>query len=295
MKKLLTSAVILFVLPFILTCQDITSELIGYWDFENIDNDYVYSVLGNNNHFQIVGSPDIVDGVIGNGMYFNGEDNYLFLPKKQEYSFNFTQQSFTLAAWAKPIRVNDHDGPDTGCQLDSPYLICSFRYHLNNRRLALYQSGSNMPSIGIPLDQAPSPDNWHLFVGVWAVDGNQATGYFYIDGCLKKKNVYTKLASSYPQTDMHIAATRHCGRSVNHSETYIDEVRIYNRALTQLDIAQLYIEGGGEMDPAMEINPKEIDFGEIPCNTDTSFTISFHNAGESVSSVYDINMQATKN
>jgi hypothetical protein len=292
MKKLFIYLALIFSMAVICPGQDISSGIKAHWDFESIDNGYVRDNSENNLHLSIRGNPQIVEGVIGNAMFFDGKDDYLEIPMPEELYYD-KDSVMTISLWAKPISCVDTDGSGAGCTIGTISFLCSYRYRMTSSIMYLFLNMSGS-IFGSSFSKKVDSVNWHLYTTVLFYRNNSYHIQTYLDGCLEDESFFNYGSFNYRYEGFYIAATHHCSFSLNYTRAYIDEVRIYNRALTQLDIAQLYIEGGGEMDPAMEITPKEIDIGDIPCNTDTSFTISFHNAGESVSSVYDIRYSSNK-
>jgi hypothetical protein len=283
MKKLFIYLALIFSMALVCLGQDISSGIKAHWDFESIDNGYVRDNSENKLHLSIRGNPQIVEGVTGNAMFFDGFDDYLVISMPKELYYD-KDSVMTISIWAKPISCVDTDG--YGCVLETIPLLSTYRYNiyssLSDLKLEFYEA------IGTRLNNIIDSLNWHLYTGVYTYYEGGYNIQSYSDGCLIAENYRTYGRINYHYEGLYIASTNHCALHLNYARTFIDDVRIYGRALSALDIAQLYLEGGGEMDPAMEINPKEIDFGEMPCNTDTSFTITFHNSGESVSSVYDI-------
>ena len=286
MKRAIVNITMLFMLPLLLFGQDIESGLKAYWDFESIENGYVKDNSDNQFHLSIRGNPEVVEGVTGNAMFFDGVDDYLEIPMPKELYFD-KDSTLTISVWAKPISVVDSDGYGAGCILSSIPLLSTYRYNLYSSSVGLKFSMQSQ-AIGSKLNNKVDSLNWHLYVGVLSYDSGTYKLETYSDGCLVSEGIGNYGNINYRYEGFYVAATHHCAIILNYARAYIDEIRIYDRALSPLEVAQLYIQGGGEMNPALDIIDTEIDLGEIPCNTDTTFSINFHNPGESKSRVFDI-------
>ena len=271
----------------ILFSQDTESGIVAHWDFDHIQNGYVKDNSANKLDLIIKGNPKVVKGVMGNGMFFDGVDDYLHIPMPKELYFD-KDSSMTISLWARPISAVDNDGSGAGCILNGIPLLCSYRYMLRNRgiKLKLYNSGKDVNAY---YSKDQDTNSYHFFTAVlYFSNGNYCLETYY-DGCLKDSNKMSYNNNlSYRYEGLYIAATHHCNVNLNYARTYLDDIRIYNRALSALDIAKLYTDGGGVLEHELDIDRKEIDLGKVPCNIDTAFTLKFFNPGEGETKVFDI-------
>jgi len=216
--------------------SDINAGLIAYYPFNGNANDE----SRNGHDGTINGDPEFVDGLEGKGLKFDGDGDYIQVELVDSLKFNPNFDSFTLVAWAKPIGANNPAGP-THCNMSTVPFIDSYTYYLNNksatgkRNAHTHEGGVSM---GSPLwDQ----DDWHLFVGIWDVQGTEITASYYLDGNLEdQENFETVPDGSYPWHGLYIGATRHCSKGLAFGEFYGDEIRIYNRAISPDEIQELY-------------------------------------------------------
>jgi len=216
---------------------DLTKGLVAYWSFDNCD---ARDDSGNGHDGTIHGNPECVEGIKGKGFYFNGNGDYIEVPLTPDIKFNPNLDSFTLVAWAKPIRANDTDG-NCGCNMTVTPFIDTYTYYLCNsgiegKRDYSAQGGAHL--------KEPYFDNstWHLFVGVWQVKKKKATAKFYLDGKLMvTKDFEIVPQGQYPWYGLYIGATHHCTcYGLSYGEFFGDEIRIYNRALSEEEIKALY-------------------------------------------------------
>ena len=242
--------------------SDINAGLIAYYPFNGNTNDET----GNGHHGTINGDPEFVDGLEGKGLKFDGDGDYIQVELVDSLKFNPNFDSFTLVAWAKPIGANNPDGPTT-CDMKTVPFIDAYTYYLGNksavgkRNAHTHEGGVSM---GSPLwDQ----DNWHLFVGTWDVQGTEITASYYLDGNLKdRKNFETVPDGSYPWHGLYIGATRHCSRGLAFGEFYGDEIRIYNRAISEAEIRELHSK------PTLSVTP--VSQNALSVSGTTTFTVT---------------------
>jgi len=217
---------------------DLNTGLVAYWSFNDCtakDNS------GNGHDGTINGNPQCVTGRKGKGFYFDGIDDYISVPLAQDLKFNPNIQSFSTTIWAKPVKMNFFDQQFASVPFGSDF-IDTYTYLLTSQGFEAKRNAYTAEGGSYISSPLWDKDNWHLFSGVWKVNGSQITAYFYIDGVLSAtKNLDAIPNGSYPWNGLFIGATAHLhgGRS----EFFGDEIRIYNRALTNAEVTVLYQQG----------------------------------------------------
>ena len=73
--------------------------LIGWWSFDEIKDGMVEDKSGNNNDGKVHGA-EIVSGVLGSGLKFDGKDDYVDIPQIKEVG-----NSFTVEFWIYPLSI----------------------------------------------------------------------------------------------------------------------------------------------------------------------------------------------
>ena len=238
MKTLKTAILISFLSVSFNSFADLNTGLVAYWSFDNCtakDNS------GNGHDGTINGNPQCVTGRKGKGFYFDGIDDYISVPLAQDLKFNPNIQSFSTTIWAKPVKMNFFDQQFASVPFGSDF-IDTYTYLLTSQGFEAKRNAYTAEGGSYISSPLWDKDNWHLFSGVWKVNGSQITAYFYIDGVLSAtKNLDAIPNGSYPWNGLFIGATAHLhgGRS----EFFGDEIRIYNRALTAAEITALYHQG----------------------------------------------------
>jgi hypothetical protein len=202
--------------------------LVSYWNFDDIEGDVIDS-HGDNNGTNI-GATRGVNGVINNAFEFDGIGNYI------EYSSTDSLRlvnDFTIQFWIYP-----HN-------LSSEMFFYSAGYNNNNSNMIYYNSGEifiaehKTSNQGVSSGVSLSENQWQ-FVTIVRLNN---VYYFYINGNFEKS-----ANSNGVNTDAH---NHHIGFAYprNKANTWfdgkIDEVGIWNRALSSLEVEKLYNNGIG--------------------------------------------------
>ena len=231
-----TKSIILFILIVITTCTWYTTAghaiivsdgLVSYWTFDQstIEGDTVKGIFGNNDG-TIMGKPEVVEGVIGEALHFNGVDDYVEVLSDESLKL---QDEFTVETWIK----GDSE-PDT----NSGYSQWLFKGHDDEnysfswdhaqgeftQSIAFY-TGAEWPVAQI--GEVLEGEEWYHIVGTW--DGNNLM--IYLNGVLsgETKVAGTPLIDDIP---LSIGSGTDGGSPAYEFPGAIDEVKIYNRALT---------------------------------------------------------------
>lgn len=219
----------------------LTAGLVGYWKMDESSwsggsADIVDSISGKNG--TAVGGANTVDsGRVGTDFNragsFNGSPTTV-LVNNTSNSFDFDTGDFTISAWVKmpssaPHATAIHKGDASGAfillgQDGDNGLYPSFRVAYNHLEGGI--KGEYLVNDGV----------WHLLVGTRSV----TTINLYIDdhSPASKTNVNKDVDSD---DNLDIGSM---GSSF-YMNGYIDDVRIYNRALSQPEITALYSGGAG--------------------------------------------------
>jgi hypothetical protein len=223
---LISFALVLGLVPTIVA-NAADPNLVGWWRFNGTTDDL--SIYGN--HGTIHGNPQWVEGKYLKALQFDGVDDYVDCGN--DASLNITGPLITLEAWVKPNRTSGYDQAIVG-KWD----------WLNNRRsYALYilSNGqayfmlSEAGTLILANDSVTSATTivvgewWHI-VGV--SDGTRKR--IFINGIEEASN-------SAPSNLFSSTEPVHVGSPDGETEFFqgiIDEVRLYNRGLTQEEIRQ---------------------------------------------------------
>mgnify|MGYP001616097875 CR=1 FL=1 len=240
----LVSIVTIFMYANVAKADMVTDGLVGYWslDEETIKGDTVEDVWGENDG-TIKGSPKEIGGKIGEALKFDGDDS-VDIPGTQSLNFN-SKKELTVTAWANVGAKEPVIGVVAGCcgtivaQRDAN--SWALRYDGRN-------PGDDMEFIVSPGWQgdggfgAPrfKKGEWHHLTGV--VDRTKLL--LYVDGELLKEMPFAGPMVS----DSSEAEIGHAGDGG--FVGLIDEVAIYNRALSAKEVKQNFQSKGLAVAPA---------------------------------------------
>lgn len=197
--------------------------LVAYYPFNGNANDE----SGHGNNGTVSGATLTTDrfGNENKSYGFNGTSNYIQCPDP------LTLNSFTIAAW-----INADDYSDTRKEIlnGGKFDITSGGYHLYREHQFCRFDLSNLP--GPVSDSIIQAGQWTFIVGISY--GN--TLELYINGTLKDQSSdYANLVN-----DILFIGTDATHNSSSFWKGKIDDIRIYNRALSNSEVNQLYHEGG---------------------------------------------------
>ena len=195
--------------------------LVAYWSFDEGQGQTVRDASGLNHHGRIQGGTKWVEGRHGAALWFNGSDGLVELADPE--GLNLAGDA-TFMAW---VQTSSDDARDRLIFGDTAGLAVNrnFSIELDRRRLLVgHGNGIQYESF------SPS----FKFDGTWqhlAVIFEQPRYYFYLNGALREVG---ELAAP-------VSRTRGGGRSIGgwwagHFKGAIDEVRLYNRALSEREI-----------------------------------------------------------
>jgi len=201
--------------------------LVGYWSFDNA-SDPGHDDSGNGNHGTVYGAVSTV-GVLGNAMSFDGLGDYIAIPDDpsldlvSEYSLRAWIKPGNLAGWTRSILM----------KRASPYASLNYELyqHYGEIHSFFYDGGFRGAKTGSVLTSGV----WHDLVTTW--DGVYMK--IYMDGVLRATS--DDLSAYSPATnDLAIDV----GGEVSQTNWWfygaIDEVAIYNQALTQAEVENLH-------------------------------------------------------
>lgn len=237
------SLCMLFLTISVVTAQFPQDGVVGYWSFDDgtINGKNVKDVLGGNDG-ELDGNPKQVKGKVGKALEFDGQ-NFVHIEGSNTLDFNGAE-AMTVAAWINADSDSPVVGVVAGCcgtivaQRDANGWALRFDERNGGAELEFI----TMPGwqgdggFGIPVF---AKGQWHHLVAV--VDKNKK--YLYADGKLAKEDNYNG--------PMQAASTEHeIGKASDGGFVgLIDEVVIYNKALSENEVDKLYKAEGLPVEP----------------------------------------------
>ena len=206
-------------------------SLVGEWRFDD-ENDPTRDSSGYDNHGILLptGEPLYIDGVFGKALQFDGSNDYVSIADSSVFNTNV----LTISAWVKFSN-------------DSQSFI--FEKGNVNTQYSLFSHGTDIVFRTKPVGEAYDTlsttkanagitnDQWHFIIGTY--DG--AVKKLYVDGVLKLSRDWVKIIEV---NNNGCSIGRFGGTTAGYYFTgSIDEVRIYNEALSLSQIQQFYAQG----------------------------------------------------
>ncbi len=228
--------VILYFAASVLDNTSVLAELVGFWTFDDPISGII-DVSGQNNDAQVVGGASFTtDGVLGaGGLLLNGTDSYTKLFTWGNFNGDFTSGEATLSMW---VKLNEQAGLNVGLASVGVWAYPSFYPASSAGAMSLKLFLSDGEPVVVNFPPSYNKHQWnHIAVTVDAADVD--AGYkVYLNG---------QLAGWYPMDGTHgnflPPLTPRIGLSydISTNTSYyfcgtIDEVKIYNEALTALQV-----------------------------------------------------------
>jgi hypothetical protein len=251
MQTLNSILMVLFYILFYvneINAQD--ESLVAYWTF---DDSTAYDSSGYEHHGVVSGNPQIIPGMKGNAIQFDGIDDYI---RVDDTDLLDTDTTMTLCLWVKPDSITSggskfiskwYSSPTEGDWLFSlssqdscdgncvSWYMAFANYHV-------ISADSAWVSIGPPtVEYFFQMHDWN-FVAV-TFDSGHIKAYFngqYINESFAPYT-YTSLAE-YGSDDIYIGQYHRRDRPFYNFKGGLDEIRLYNRALTDDEIIALYLQ-----------------------------------------------------
>jgi hypothetical protein len=217
----------IFLSASILGAEVVTDGLVSYYTLDNkdIQDKSVKDMVGKSDG-TIAGEPKSVEGHLGEALEFDGVDDCVRLPQV----LTIGEEAVSYECWfSKP-------GP-TGWS----YLIVNktdfhnnfFRlgFNQNTGQLRFYTEHENEANNAWVTDAEYADGEWHHVVAT----REEGEGKMYVDGELVKQSIAMTGDIGGDKTDWYLAQD---GNQAGFLQATMDEVRIYNRALTLEEVQQ---------------------------------------------------------
>jgi hypothetical protein len=209
-----------------MTAQDIpTDGLVAYYKFE--DDAYILSdQSGNGLDGLIQGDPIWVEGFSGNGLFFDGIDDYVNCGDNLEFDIEF---EITLMVWVRPLDIDD--------SAHSPWIAKGdHAYNLKNGNgpykieFDIYDGGWIW--LNVIVDETYT-DTWHHYAATF----NGLDQKMFIDGEMLTSQEHIGTIG-ITTDEVHLAHNSEASERFFNGT--LDEVLIYNVALSDEQIKSIY-------------------------------------------------------
>lgn len=188
--------------------------MISYWRFED---DYKDSV--GSNHGTPAGNPTFVPGKIGKAINLGGLDDYIDMGSASELRIS---KALTMSFWMYG-EGNSIDAGLAGTGISN--YACT--HHRSYKIYCYIQEGRNHVTFSLPNDE------WHHVAYSWDGTTDRESIKLYVDGMLKNTRTSTKSEISGWQNFL-------IGKSTTNFKGKIDEVKVWNYALSEVEVKKEY-------------------------------------------------------
>ncbi len=213
--------------------------LVGYWSLNEGTSTIATDFSGNGNTSTLTNmdaNTDWVNGKRGKALDFDGTNDYVNIPS----NLGLTTYPITISAWAKSSATNS-GLPHTAVALaDTASSNRMFAIGFSTTTKAFIRIG-NIAAYFYDGSQDVIDGKWHHLVGVF----NSATDIrLYVDGVLDKSLTTEGYGIGFNNVNIgRIGRVSPFG----YMNGQVDEVRIYNRALSLTEIKSLYSSGAAQV------------------------------------------------
>ena len=253
-------------LPKGVYAQDITTNLVGHWKFDETSGTTATDSSGANNTGTLTNGPTWTTGKIGNAISFDGSDDYVLIN-----DLDLTG-SFTVSMWALA------DNLGSGCHGSAVMKRYDYGFELcNGQMLGQIGKGAGPGWAASTAYTIPQAGVWNHVTLTY--DGT--TARLYANGVQITTALGAHVTNNNP---LMIGAWDTVGEFF---DGIIDDVRIYNRALTSADISALYTYTGGPPDIQAPTTPTNLTASAISSSQiNLSWNASTDNVGVTGYRVY---------
>jgi uncharacterized repeat protein (TIGR01451 family) len=250
----------------------IDDGLVAEWHFDEGIGNVLKDSSGNGNDGTIYGAT-WVDGKFGKALTFDGLDDYIGnIGTASSFSFVENTGIFSIEGYFKSYTPNSNQQTlvaNTGTTVEKGFY---FGWESNELRLLILKAIPSNPMIDSFSPATIITDtNWH-YLGVTG-DGTKIR--FFVDGIeyLGSESMGEKSSGSSTRS-LEIGRFTYNKGSLAYFNGLIDEVRIYNRALTAEEIKEHYESGPTSLSLTKTASPQS-----IKQNQTTTITLTVKNTG----------------
>jgi hypothetical protein len=225
--RILSVALISAIMATYAWAQIIEDGLVSRWTFDDadIEGKTVKDVQGNNDG-SIEGAPEVVEGKVGNALNFDGAADHVVVPSDE--SMNFGAGDFSICAWAKTTATTGRWAERQDIVGKGDPSVSGYALSADSNKAFFWVGGAGE----VPGTSDINDGEWHHLAGV----RKGADVFLYVDGQLEAQGTNAENVD----TAISCIIAKHPTKGESFFAGAIDEVLIYNRALGEDEIKQIY-------------------------------------------------------
>jgi hypothetical protein len=225
----------------------------AYWNFESIKNGVFKDITGHGHDGVVRGQPQVVEGVVGKCLEFNGNGDYIQLIENR---FLDQECKITISAWFK-ILGDPNERYQLFCISGDESNFDPITLQLSNGKpydfsfedclTGKYVLRSNASNFNKRLER----DKWYHIVATLCYDGNISTMKIYLNGNLEETvSTRAHMTNWYPLDPGRVCITYHKDMTTTIGSLYntnywfwnglIDEMKVFKTCLTDQEVKDEY-------------------------------------------------------
>src|SRR5215212_6122298 len=247
-----------------------SGSLVGHWKFDEGSGTTAADSSGNGTTGMLINSPAWTTGVVGGALSFNGTTSLVSIPNQP--SWNTASSKYTVAFWVKVNEIKDYAGAVAVGNWGTGALeiMTTGRQWMFRIKTSGGPNGWGCDGTSSTLGYLTTHDNTFHHVAL-VLDAAASRCQLYSDGTPVATDIYVDGTTSFGAQSLNIGGFG----DANRLKSVIDDVRLYNAALTQAEVQAL-------------ANP-------VPDTTPPSVAITAPSAGATVSGAIAVSADATDN
>jgi len=216
--------------------NELLSNLVSEWTFDEPQEGNITNDSWGNNHGTVIGATQIDDCVFGKCYSFDGLNSHIDSGNHSDLKI---VDKITMSVWVKPfIQTANYKGiVDKESATNKGYGIRTTSYTSTTTTIQFKASNGIERGIG----EKVTNNIWHYIVGIY--NGNHLM--MFVDGVSVKP--FTSSADGIFTTETNLKIGGLAYSSTLNFSGCIDDIRIYNAALSSSQIKQNYIAGLNSM------------------------------------------------
>jgi hypothetical protein len=209
-------------------------NLLSWWKFDEGSGTTAYDSAGNNDGN--ISGASWTTGQIGGALDFDGTNDYVQISNEPNFDFG-PDTDFTVCAWINTTAILDRRRIVNKCESGhEPYT--GFSLYMDPPGIVKFRLKDDADVVIVETTTSVNDGSWHFVAGVADRDGDIKIYHNGIPEDTDSLALVDNINNNIPVA---------VGRSMDYDGQYfdgkIDDVRIYDRALTTEEIEQLYQDG----------------------------------------------------
>lgn len=202
--------------------------LLGFWNFNKNENDFVKDASGNGNDGKIVNDPEWVFGKNGQGYLFNGEDDFIDIPNSEKIN---PEKQIAIETWVKPIDATQRIMGKYNADSSGGWYLW-----FSPEKEFVFSTTDGLGYISLKSGKSYDALKWSHIVGQYDDATKKMT--LFVNG--EKVNELI-LMRGLIQSESNFTIGKFTEGADGFFKGTIDEVRIYNRILNEKEIQKSYL------------------------------------------------------